>query len=471
MKKPLILLVAFCILCSTSVAMAVADPFSDVPAKHWAYDAVAKLAEAGIISGYGDGTYRGDRIITRYEMAQIVGNAMTKEKMVNDEQKALIKKLAAEFADEISSLKMRVSGVESKTKSLEQKMPFTIHPDMWFIYSSDSASQKALEGSTQYGSQKLRYHTRIFLDGIINEKMSWHACYENSGDKQVGTTADFEWGNMYITMKNFLGIDQVDIGRTPIWGLGNGMFGRPGDADSVKVFKKLRASTAVTVFVGNIKTPPEQSGDLTGEANPTLTTAQIKTTPSDNFGISFGHYWSTVNSNYLNFNTGTFRQSNGYDVAFDYHFGGLMLLGECVSTNLVDKTGTIPSHPRGWALELTNSKMPPLFYPTMELVDHNKPSTDAWAILYHSVQPGTLPNGCGNWDTMSLTSTTPVNGVNTYFGTDNMNVLALIYQAVPVKNVIVTFRYLDQRLNDKSVTSMPEAALDKIYQVKVNYYF
>ena len=54
-------------ICGTAMA---ANPFSDVPAGHWAYAAVAKLAAAGVVDGYPDGTYKGDRTMTRYEMAQ-----------------------------------------------------------------------------------------------------------------------------------------------------------------------------------------------------------------------------------------------------------------------------------------------------------------------------------------------------------------------------------------------------------------
>ena len=55
-----------------------ANPFSDVPANSWAYDAVNKLAAEGIIDGYPNGTFGGDRLMTRYEMAQIVAKAMAK---------------------------------------------------------------------------------------------------------------------------------------------------------------------------------------------------------------------------------------------------------------------------------------------------------------------------------------------------------------------------------------------------------
>lgn len=62
---------------SASVTFA-ANPFSDVPAGHWAYKSVTKLALEGVIEGYGDGTFLGNRNITRYEMAQMIAKAMAK---------------------------------------------------------------------------------------------------------------------------------------------------------------------------------------------------------------------------------------------------------------------------------------------------------------------------------------------------------------------------------------------------------
>ena len=88
-----------------------ANPFSDVPAGHWAYDSVAKLAAAGVIDGYGDTTFKGDRLMTRYEMAQIVAKAMAKG--------ANVDKLAAEFADELDALGVRVAALEKKSDNVK----------------------------------------------------------------------------------------------------------------------------------------------------------------------------------------------------------------------------------------------------------------------------------------------------------------------------------------------------------------
>ena len=53
-----------------SVSVYAANPFSDVDASSWAYQSVEQLANAGIINGYPDGTFKGSNPITRYEMAQ-----------------------------------------------------------------------------------------------------------------------------------------------------------------------------------------------------------------------------------------------------------------------------------------------------------------------------------------------------------------------------------------------------------------
>jgi len=113
-KKLLRLLVLVFVLGIASVAFAAPSQFSDVPAKHWAYDSVRSLAKVGIVDGYGDGTFRGDKTMTRYEMAQIVANAMTKVDKADAANKAIIDKLAAEFAAELQGLNVRMTIVEKK---------------------------------------------------------------------------------------------------------------------------------------------------------------------------------------------------------------------------------------------------------------------------------------------------------------------------------------------------------------------
>lgn len=115
MKKSLVsALTTALVVGAASTTFAAANPFSDVPADHWAYDAIAQLAAEGVVEGYGDGSYRGEQEITRYEMAQMVAKAMAK-----GVSSATLDKLAAEFADELNQLGVRVAALEKKVDNVK----------------------------------------------------------------------------------------------------------------------------------------------------------------------------------------------------------------------------------------------------------------------------------------------------------------------------------------------------------------
>lgn len=106
------------ILGTAGTGFAAANPFSDVPADHWAYDAVSQLAKDGVIEGYGDGSFNGNKNITRYEMAQMIAKAMAKQN-VGANDKAVIDKLAAEFSDELNNLGVRVANLEKNSDNVK----------------------------------------------------------------------------------------------------------------------------------------------------------------------------------------------------------------------------------------------------------------------------------------------------------------------------------------------------------------
>ncbi|SMC38970.1 S-layer homology domain-containing protein [Sporomusa malonica] len=96
-----------------------ANPFVDVPAKHWAYDSVNKLAKSGVISGYGDGTFKGDKTLTRYEIAVIVGKAMANSDKMDAETKKALEALKAEFGTELNNLGVRVDNLEKNASKIK----------------------------------------------------------------------------------------------------------------------------------------------------------------------------------------------------------------------------------------------------------------------------------------------------------------------------------------------------------------
>ena len=177
MKKSLVLAMAMAL--GVTASAYAANPFSDVPAGHWAYDSISKLAAAGVIEGYGDDTFRGDRLMTRYEMAQIVAKAMGKGANVN--------KLAAEFADELDALGVRVAALEKKSDNVKI---------------TGQVRYRWTEGSPAAGNIRRRGHilrTRLTFNGQINENWKYTGMLQNQQffqDDVGNENTDFQRANV-----------------------------------------------------------------------------------------------------------------------------------------------------------------------------------------------------------------------------------------------------------------------------------
>ena len=186
MKKSLVLAMAMAL--GVTASAYAANPFSDVPAGHWAYDSINKLAAAGVIEGYGDSTFGGDKLMTRYEMAQIVAKAMAKG--------ANVDKLAAEFADELDNLGVRVANLEKKADNVK------VTGEMRYRY-TDSSN----DGNT---NNDLR--SRLWVNGQINDDWSYTGMLENTQDlKDNAGNEDTSFQRAYVEGK--LGGLNVTAGR------------------------------------------------------------------------------------------------------------------------------------------------------------------------------------------------------------------------------------------------------------------
>ncbi|VBB05156.1 Hypothetical protein LUCI_0363 [Lucifera butyrica] len=115
MKKKMAAGLILILLFSMSTSLAAVNPFADVSPDDWAYGAVKQLAQAGLIDGYGDGTFRGNKPVTRYEMAQLIARAMYRSDKANAEEKAMLDRLSVEYKDELESLGVRLENVERNT--------------------------------------------------------------------------------------------------------------------------------------------------------------------------------------------------------------------------------------------------------------------------------------------------------------------------------------------------------------------
>ena len=135
-----------------------ANPFVDVPSDSWAYKSVVELADAGIVQGV-DGTYfQGERNITRYEAAEMTAKAMAHMDKASVEQRALINKLADEFADELNSLGVRVSNLEKKVGNVKLTGDFRVR----YRYQNDNAGKE--------NDNSWDYRARLRANAQVNDR-------------------------------------------------------------------------------------------------------------------------------------------------------------------------------------------------------------------------------------------------------------------------------------------------------------
>jgi hypothetical protein len=161
MKKKLLTTAISTALTVAFAVPAFANPFADVPQKHWAYDAVNKLAASGIVDGYGDGTFKGDKTLTRYEMAQIVAKAMSRVSTVD--QKVIVDKLAVEFSTELNSLGVRVDGIQ---KQLDNQIKFNGETRVQYDNATEDTTYRLRLGATGKINDDAKFNVRLTTTDI-----------------------------------------------------------------------------------------------------------------------------------------------------------------------------------------------------------------------------------------------------------------------------------------------------------------
>lgn len=170
--------------------------YSDVPADHWAVKAITQLNQEGIVTGYGDGTFKGDRAVTRYEMAQLIASARSHEKQATNEQKAMIDKLTAEFSEDLDSIGIRVSKLEEKSDNVKVSGGFA------------QKAMKGIDGGNTYWEKALWLN----LDGQMTNGWRAHAGL----DWKYGSSDGFN--SEKSSSDDYVGGDSVNVAGS-IWEL------------------------------------------------------------------------------------------------------------------------------------------------------------------------------------------------------------------------------------------------------------
>jgi len=191
------------VISALTVAFAVpafANPFTDVPAKHWSYAAVSELAQAGVVDGYGDGTFKGDKTMTRYEMAQIVSKAMNKT--LTAAQQASVNQLSKEYGEELNAMGIKVDGIQTQ---IDKQVKVSGNARARYMNQEDSI-------------EKGDFRARVAFDGNINDNLKFNTRLTSGNMETDGTssTANIDTANVTfdaLGLTNTIGRQDVYLGE------------------------------------------------------------------------------------------------------------------------------------------------------------------------------------------------------------------------------------------------------------------
>ena len=418
MKKTL----AAAILASLTLAVAApafANPFVDVPAKHWAYDSVSKLAAAGIVDGYGDGTFKGDKTITRYEMAQIVAKAMTKYDTAKPADKAMMDKLSKEFGVELKNLGVRVAALEKNTTNLK----ITAESRLQSTYTDNTTTK---DDTTTYARQ------RLMLSGKVNDQVTGNIRIEYTvGDTQATSDQYFDVDRLYFDVKDVANLNWT-VGRQNFL-LGRGMLtsANPEFLDGVMA-KTTGKDWNLAAYYGQQKNKKAGTATVDPDGAGVLPAVTYSTGDIgyDKRDVTAINGWVKLGSKVDLSASLLSDKDNGEDI---WSVGTKVELGKLgkKKVSLLAEYATnsdVAGDPEAYFVQLTNGNMSQVFTGNVgAFVDKADKGDQAYAILFKSKDAG-FQTFAGKGGTGLANDT---------------EAWELVYQNAIMKNVLMTLDYSD----------------------------
>ena len=171
---------------------------ADVKPDHWSYQAVKQLTEAGLVEGFDDGMFQGDRNLTRYEMAVIIARAEEKREQADVQQKIIIQALQDEYTKELKNIGAQVEELKKKVDKVQFHGYFGTRYDNahGMAIASDPVIKKTtqLAFDTQY---RFDEHTMITLNNCFNRSFK----AEKSDFTNLGALQWVDYNNKGFTLK------------------------------------------------------------------------------------------------------------------------------------------------------------------------------------------------------------------------------------------------------------------------------
>ena len=222
-----------------------ANPFVDVPSDSWAYKSVVELADAGIIQGVDGQYFQGNRNITRYEAAEMVAKAMAHMDKASVEQRALINKLADEYADELNNLGVRVSALENRVGNVK----LTGDARVRYIHQDSDDKGKGEVKNDNSWSYRVRVRANAQVNdrtkvvyGVSTNNVSFADNSTASDSDNIFTDrayVDYNFGGNNWDLK--VGRDEYDMGGGRAYGF---LYGDTFDGAQLKYTNDKFAATA-----------------------------------------------------------------------------------------------------------------------------------------------------------------------------------------------------------------------------------
>ncbi len=205
-----------------------ANPFSDLKPGHWAYDAVKRLVDKGIMTGLPDNSFRGQKNVTRYEVAVCLSRTLEQVGEMAPADRTEVDRLVEEFLDELAMLGVRVAVMEDEIQSVSDNLTLLkqqersdtktsgrikISGDSWLHmdnlkYENDTTDDNI---NTYY---QIGLNVRASVDDdidtfvrIVNEELVGNEL----GEDIQGSTVDIDLA--YVNMMNFFDVGDIRIGR------------------------------------------------------------------------------------------------------------------------------------------------------------------------------------------------------------------------------------------------------------------
>ena len=196
-KKTALLALAFAALSATAFAADGADSFSDVPKDHWSYEALDYLAKNGVIEGYTDGTFQGNRTMSRYEMAAITARAMQASNL-DIGARSVLEKLEKEYGSELATLRAQVEqNTEDIRKNREAIERFKVHGFVRTQYDYDkNTDADTLDRSANRFYMDLRLDMKVNDIWTVKAQSETNRHYNNGhlrGENAMNENAQQTW--------------------------------------------------------------------------------------------------------------------------------------------------------------------------------------------------------------------------------------------------------------------------------------